>query len=63
MYASILIVEPFVWARIVGTGVALGIVLFGNLFLTLLCIGLWFAWKKLIIASYIKIREQSKQFK
>ena len=62
-FVTIICFNVFVWARVLGTGAALGIALFGNLFLTLLCIGLWFAWKKLITASYIKIREQSKQFK
>ena len=61
-FITIICFNIFLWARVIGTGVELGIALFGNLFLTLLCIGLWFAWKKLITASYIKIREQSKQF-
>ena len=62
-FVTIICFNVFLWARAMGTGVALGIAVFGNLFLTLLCIGLWFAWKKLITVSYIKIREQSKQCK
>jgi hypothetical protein len=60
---TIICFNVFIWARIMGTGGALKIALFGNVFLTLLCVGLWFSWKRLILAHYAQIRDQSKHLK
>ncbi len=60
---TIICFNIFLWARIMGTGNALRIALLGNLCLTLLCLGLWFSWKTLILAHYTRIQEQSKLLK